>query len=87
MERGQVRVLAPSYMAWSIFNTFCCCLPLGIAAIIYSNKAQTANTLGQTSEAMDASRTAKVLNILALVFGIILLIIFITLKVNNPNEH
>lgn len=25
-----------TYLAWSIFNTFCCCFPLGIAAIVYS---------------------------------------------------
>uniref|UniRef100_A0A3Q3FXG1 Uncharacterized protein n=1 Tax=Labrus bergylta TaxID=56723 RepID=A0A3Q3FXG1_9LABR len=86
MERGQAPE-APSYMAWSIFNTFCCCWPLGIAAIVYSSKANTANSLGQSSEAMEASRKAKVLNILSLVIGIIFIIIFIVYKLNNPEQH
>lgn len=104
---GQNRAVAPSYLGWSIFNTLCCCLPLGIAAIVYSCrvgaiysdlyntwqntparsfghlpsfKVQNANAVGDSTVATDASRTAKMLNIIALVCGIILLIIFIALK-------
>lgn len=108
---GQSRAVAPSYLGWSIFNTLCCCLPLGIAAIVYSCrvgalfwsltsathgkqlelhacscahlpsfKVQNANAVGDSTVASDASRTAKMLNIIALVCGIILLIIFIALK-------
>ncbi|XP_031717111.1 transmembrane protein 91-like [Anarrhichthys ocellatus] len=83
MERGQTRDVAPSYLGWSIFNTLCCCWPLGIAAWVFSCRAQNAEALGESAEAEDASRTAKILNILALVFGIIFLIIIITLKVNS----
>ncbi|KAK9520850.1 hypothetical protein VZT92_020710 [Zoarces viviparus] len=83
MERGQTLDEAPSYLGWSIFNTVCCCWPLGIAAWVYSCRAQNANALGESAAAEDASRTAKVLNVLALVFGIIFLIIFIALKVNS----
>ena len=36
MEQGHTSSSAPSYLAWSIFNTLCCCLPLGIAAIVCS---------------------------------------------------
>uniref|UniRef100_A0A8C3G5A3 Uncharacterized protein n=1 Tax=Cyclopterus lumpus TaxID=8103 RepID=A0A8C3G5A3_CYCLU len=80
MEGGQTHAVAPSYIAWSIFNTFCCFLPLGIAAIIFSCQAQNANALGNSAEAVDASRKAKILNVLALVIGIIFIIIFIALK-------
>lgn len=80
MEGGQNRDVAPSYLGWSIFNTLCCCLPLGIAAIICSCKAQNANALGDSARAAEASRTAKTLNIIGLVCGIILIIIFIALK-------
>ena len=38
MEGGQNRNMPPSYLGWSIFNTLCCCLPLGIAAIVCSCK-------------------------------------------------
>uniref|UniRef100_A0A3P8WGU6 Uncharacterized protein n=1 Tax=Cynoglossus semilaevis TaxID=244447 RepID=A0A3P8WGU6_CYNSE len=71
---------APSYLGWSIFNTLCCCLPVGIAAIVYSCKAQNANSVEESAAAMDASRTAKILNVVGLVFGLILMTICIALK-------
>uniref|UniRef100_A0A4W6D1C4 Uncharacterized protein n=1 Tax=Lates calcarifer TaxID=8187 RepID=A0A4W6D1C4_LATCA len=80
MEGGQTRSAAPTYLGWSIFNTLCCCLPLGIAAIVCSCRAQNANVVGQSAIADDASRTAKILNVIGLVCGIIFLIIFIALK-------
>ncbi|KAI7812998.1 putative interferon-induced transmembrane protein 1-like [Triplophysa rosa] len=66
-----------TYLVWSIFNTFCCCFPLGVAAIIYSCRADTANALGDGTKARESSRTARNLNIAAVVIGIICLIIII----------
>ncbi|XP_017284476.1 proline rich transmembrane protein 1B [Kryptolebias marmoratus] len=80
MEAGQHRPLATSYLGWSIFSTFCCCLPLGIAAIIYSSKVSNANAVGDTNSAEDASRTAKILNITALVIGLAVIITSIALS-------
>nr|XP_020455858.1 interferon-induced transmembrane protein 3-like [Monopterus albus] len=87
MEGGQTRTVVPSYLAWSIINTLFCCLPLGIAAIVYSCKAKDANACGQSAIAEDASRTAKKLNIIALVCGIIGIIIVIALKVSMHNKQ
>uniref|UniRef100_A0A669E4B3 Uncharacterized protein n=1 Tax=Oreochromis niloticus TaxID=8128 RepID=A0A669E4B3_ORENI len=77
-RKGAAHVVAPSYLGWSIFNTLCCCLPLGIPAIIFSCKAQNANTLGESAIAEEASRTAKTLNIIGTVFGVIIIIVWIT---------
>ncbi|KAK7882558.1 hypothetical protein WMY93_028732 [Mugilogobius chulae] len=87
METGQTRSVVPSYLGWSIFNTLCCCLPLGIAAIVCSCRAQNANAAGDQANAQDASRTAKILNVVGLVCGIILLIIFIALKASGASGH
>uniref|UniRef100_A0A087XIT3 Uncharacterized protein n=1 Tax=Poecilia formosa TaxID=48698 RepID=A0A087XIT3_POEFO len=64
---------APSYFGWSVFNTVCCCVPLGVAALIHSNKAKSANEAGDTVAAQDASKTAMILNILSLICGLILI--------------
>uniref|UniRef100_A0A3B4GPT1 Uncharacterized protein n=1 Tax=Pundamilia nyererei TaxID=303518 RepID=A0A3B4GPT1_9CICH len=77
----EVRQTPPSsYLGWSIFNTFCCCLPLGIAAIIYSSKVESANGRGDIDRAEDASKTAKTLNIAGLICGIIIIIIYVSIK-------
>ncbi|KAB5522639.1 hypothetical protein PHYPO_G00161810 [Pangasianodon hypophthalmus] len=68
---------APTYLAWSIFNTICCCTPIGIIAIVFSCRTDTANLIGDTTRANAHSRLTKKLNIAAMVIGIIFLIIFI----------
>ncbi|KAL6116138.1 uncharacterized protein ACO6RY_00822 [Pungitius sinensis] len=83
MERGQNRDVAPSYLGWSIFNTICCCWPIGIAAIVFSCKTQTANAAGESAQAVDASRTSKILNVVSLVCGIIMIIIIIAIKASS----
>ncbi|MDR1964826.1 MAG: CD225/dispanin family protein, partial [Planctomycetaceae bacterium] len=48
----------PNYLIWSIFSTICCCLPLGIAAIIFSVQSQSALTAGNFAKAAQDSKTA-----------------------------
>ncbi|CAL1570454.1 unnamed protein product [Knipowitschia caucasica] len=79
MEAGQTRRVIPTYLGWSIFSTLCCCLPLGIAAIVCSCRAQNANSEGDQIMAKDASRTAKILNVIGLVCGMVFLVILIAL--------
>ncbi|XP_016120301.1 synapse differentiation-inducing gene protein 1-like [Sinocyclocheilus grahami] len=84
MELGKMdtsRRDEPTYLAWSIFNTFCCCLPLGIAAIIYSCRVDNANSLGDAGRAQESSRIAKNLNIASLVVGMIAIIMLIVMIV------
>uniref|UniRef100_A0A8C5N9I2 Uncharacterized protein n=1 Tax=Gouania willdenowi TaxID=441366 RepID=A0A8C5N9I2_GOUWI len=76
-SRNMTRSAAPSHLLWSIFTTFCCCLPLGIAALVCSCRAENANAVGDSTSAEDASRNAKVINIIGLVCGITFIIIYI----------
>ncbi|XP_063292631.1 synapse differentiation-inducing gene protein 1-like [Pelobates fuscus] len=63
------------YLWWSIMNLVCCCLPLGIAAIIYSRKTRDAVLTHDMDSAARYSHKTLILNISALVIGIILNII------------
>ncbi|KAF4076122.1 hypothetical protein AMELA_G00226930 [Ameiurus melas] len=67
----------PDYLGYSIFTMLCCCLPLGIAALIYSINTRDANLTGNRDLALRNSRTSRLLNNIALGLGIVSIIIMI----------
>ncbi|KAB5532851.1 hypothetical protein PHYPO_G00124910 [Pangasianodon hypophthalmus] len=84
----------PDYLGYSIFTMLCCCLPLGIAALIYSINTRDANLTGNRDLALRNSHTARLLNHIALGLGItafVISIIFVIVsatavwKVSNYN--
>lgn len=58
-------------LALAIFSTVCCCLPLGIYAIILSTKVNTYFATGQVELAYKYSADAKKWSIIAIILGII----------------
>ncbi|KAF7461358.1 interferon-induced transmembrane protein 3-like [Marmota monax] len=69
--------ITPDYVTWSLFNTlfmnFCC---LGFIAFAYSVKSRDRKMVGDITGAQAFASTAKCLNVSAMVFTIILIIIF-----------
>ncbi|XP_049901920.1 proline-rich transmembrane protein 1-like isoform X2 [Epinephelus moara] len=65
------------YLCYSIFTMLCCCLPVGVAALIYSISAREANHVGDRMGAERSSRMARTLNHVALGIGIGLLVLTI----------
>lgn len=95
--QGQTVIVVPTplenpvkdYLGYSIFTTFCCCMPVGIAALIYSVLARGANRHGDQVEAERTSRKAKTLNHVALGLGIGAIIIIVVCRVllASMNDH
>ncbi|XP_063168266.1 trafficking regulator of GLUT4 1-like [Candoia aspera] len=71
----------PDYLGYSIFTLLCCCLPLGIAALIFSIKTQTANHQGDITAARKNSRLALILDHTALGIGIACIVLSIILAI------
>ncbi|KAJ3598340.1 hypothetical protein NHX12_001851 [Muraenolepis orangiensis] len=67
---------ANDYLGYSIFTMLCCCLPLGIAALIYSIWTRDANRAGDQANAQKNSRTARTLNHVSLGIGLTGLILY-----------
>ncbi|XP_072317456.1 uncharacterized protein [Eucyclogobius newberryi] len=65
------------YLGYSIFTLLCCCMPLGIAAVIYSIFTRQANSSGNRGEAERSSRCARTLNHTAVGLGLVFIIIYI----------
>ncbi|XP_067936214.1 proline rich transmembrane protein 1B-like isoform X1 [Watersipora subatra] len=59
------------YLALSIFTTIFCCFWIGIVAIYKSTKVRDLATKGDATAAAEASQTARVLNIVGIICGII----------------
>ncbi|XP_014651285.1 PREDICTED: interferon-induced transmembrane protein 3-like [Ceratotherium simum simum] len=68
----------PDHIVWSLFNTFftywCCCL--GFMAFAYSVKSRDRKMVGDVTGAQSYASTAKLLNILALVLGLLVITTF-----------
>lgn len=71
----------PNYLVQAILVTLFCCLPLGIAAIVYAAQVNGKLAAGDQAGAIKASNTAKTLCWvsfgLGLVIGAIYLIVYI----------
>ncbi|KAI4889091.1 hypothetical protein NFI96_018620 [Prochilodus magdalenae] len=67
----------PDYLGYSIFTMLCCCLPLGIGALVYSINTRDANMQGRRAEAERNSRMALTLNNVALGMGIVIGILYV----------
>lgn len=65
------------YLVVSIITTLCCCLPAGIAGIVFSAKINSAMNAGDYVGAQNAAKTAKICIIVSVALGLIIDIIYI----------
>ncbi|KAJ1132449.1 hypothetical protein NDU88_010760 [Pleurodeles waltl] len=77
----------PDYLGYSIFNLICCCLPLGIVALIYSLKTQDCNARGDLLGARQNSQTARTMNRIAFFLGFTIFLICLTMLVIIPHKQ
>lgn len=61
----------PNYLVQSILVTLCCCLPLGVVAIIFAAQVNTKLAQGDMAGALDASQKAKMFSWIAFGLGLL----------------
>jgi len=62
----------PNYLVWAILTTIFCCLPLGIASIVFSTQVNSKWAQGDVAGAQDASAKAKRFAMWAAIVGVVL---------------
>ena len=70
-----------NYLVLAIISTVCCCLPLGIVAIIFAAQVNSKYEAGDYQGAMDASNKAKLFTFIAIGLGIIINGIYFLLQI------
>lgn len=65
-----------NYLVLAIFTTLCCCLPLGIYAIVLSTKVNNLYIMKQYEAAQQASDDAKKWSLIGIGVGIVFDIIY-----------
>ncbi|MDQ1627595.1 MAG: hypothetical protein QOI54_1339 [Actinomycetota bacterium] len=71
----------PNYLVWAILSTIFCCLPLGIASIVFAAQVNSKWSAGDVAGAQDASRKAKQFAIWSAVAGAIIVAIYLVVVV------
>ena len=66
----------PNYLVWAILTTIFCCLPLGIASIVFSTQVNSKWSLGDIVGAQDASVKAKKFAIWAAIAWAIIAVLY-----------
>ncbi|MEZ5184276.1 MAG: CD225/dispanin family protein [Candidatus Nanopelagicales bacterium] len=68
-------------LVWAILTTLFCCLPFGIAAIVYASKVDSLYAAGQYAQAQQAADSAKKWSIWAAVVGGVLIVAYLVFVV------
>ena|SRR6476469_9481270 len=71
----------PNYLVWAILSTIFCCLPLGIASIVFAAQVNSKWSAGDAAGAQDASEKAKKFAIWSAIAGVVVAVLYILLFV------
>ncbi len=67
----------PNYLVWAILSTVLCCLPLGVASIVFAAQVNGKWASGDYAGAQESSRKAKQFAIWSAIVGAVLAILYI----------
>ncbi|AHB88968.1 hypothetical protein NK55_08475 [Thermosynechococcus sp. NK55a] len=71
----------PNYLVPAILSTICCCLPVGIIAIIFAAQVDSKLTAGDRAGALEASNKAKLFTWMAVILGLLGSVLYAVLMV------
>lgn len=70
-----------NYLVWAILTTILCCLPLGIASIVFAAQVNGKWAAGDYAGAQDSSQKAKRFAIWAAIVGVVVNVLAVILAI------
>lgn len=70
-----------NYLVWAILSTLFCCLPLGIASIVFAAQVDGKYNSGDYAGARDASEKAKKFATWGAIAGVVVIVLYVLLIV------
>ncbi|MDE5959899.1 MAG: CD225/dispanin family protein, partial [Muribaculaceae bacterium] len=64
--------MPPTYLPWNVLVTICCCIPVGIAGVLFSSQVSRKYERGDIEGARQASERAAWCFIIAFTLGLVL---------------
>lgn len=66
----------PNHLVWAILSTLFCCLPLGIASIVFAAQVNGKWAAGDVAGAQDSSRKARQFALWGTIIGVVLVVLY-----------
>ena len=76
----------PNYLVWAILSTIFCCLPLGIASIVFAAQVNGKFASGDVAGAQASSEKAKRFAMIAAVVGVVVNGLYFAFVLPNLNK-
>lgn len=73
----------PNHLVWSILSTLFCCLPLGIASIVFAAQVNGKYAAGDVTGAQESSKKARTFALWATIIGAVFTVLYILLIVGG----
>ncbi|GAB3989552.1 CD225/dispanin family protein [Nocardioides marmoraquaticus] len=69
----------PNHLVWAILSTIFCCLPLGVASIVFAAQVNGKYASGDVAGAQQSSEKARKFALWSTIAGVVVLVIYIIL--------
>ena len=79
--RGPGGAPPPNHLVWAILSTLFCCLPLGIASIVFAAQVNSKWHAGDVAGAQESSKKARKFALWATIIGVVLVVLYLILLV------
>lgn len=69
----------PNHLVWAILSTLFCCLPLGVASIVFAAQVNSKWNAGDVAGAQESSEKARKFALWATIIGVLFLVLYVIL--------